>query len=388
MTFRIRSIVLLFQLLAAAAAAGAQTTAAPSTAAAPSLATNISRLADLDYRTRMNAARLIRRAPAAAAVPALKAAVLDSKDEFVRYRALVLLTGFEDRDTAGMARSLISDHNDRVREVAYRWLELHPDVGLAPTLLASLAKEQAEFVRPALVRALAAIGTDPAVRRALIAEAGRGLDFFRIGVIDAFGQARAAWAVPTLIEITAIDGPLRDDAVLALGRIGDPKALPIITALPATPPELGLSVQAARCMLGDDCTARLAALSEGVKSRVARPEAVLAGVTGLGAIAATSDAGLAVLADLLGSANVHDQAEIGLGGAALRNPAHFLKWIAGVPEAQRAALIEGLRDAFERYEEDFAEEQFFAATRAAYWAAADGSASRMLMASLIDKLDF
>src|SRR5689334_18024731 len=107
MTPRLRPVVVLFQLLAAVGAAGAQAAAPPSTAAAPSLATNISHLADLDYRTRMNAARLIRRAPAPAAVAALKAAVLDSKDEFVRYRALVLLTGFDDRDTAGMMRSLI-----------------------------------------------------------------------------------------------------------------------------------------------------------------------------------------------------------------------------------------------------------------------------------------
>jgi hypothetical protein len=272
--------------------------------------------------------------------------------------------------------------------VAYRWLEQHPDAGLAPTLLAALSTEQAEFVRPALVRALAALGADPAVRRALIAEAGRGLDFFRIGVIDAFGQARASWALATLTELIAIDGPLRDDAVLALGRIGNPQALPAITALPATPPELGLAVQAARCMLGDDCAARLASLSESVRSRVARPDTVLAGVTALAAIAATSDEGLATLADLLGNANIHDQVVIGFGGAALRNPEHLLKWLGGVPEAQRAGLVDALRDAFERFEEDYAEEQFFAASRAAYWSAPDGSASRILMATLIDKLDF
>lgn len=383
---RLLSALLLVPLLAGGGIAEAQTPTA--TAAAPDLATNISRLADLDYRTRMNAARLIRRAPAPGAVTALRAAVLGSKDEFVRYRALVLLTGFGDRETPGLMRSLVSDHNDRVREVAFRWLEQHPDAGLAPTLLAALGTEQAEFVRPALVRALAALSADAAVRRALLAEAGRGLDFFRSAVIEALGQARASWAVPTLTELTAIDGPLRDDAVLALGRIGDPQALPTVTALPATPVEVGMSGQAARCLLGDDCPARITTLTEAVNSRVARPEAVRAGVAALSAVAATSDAGLAALAGLLANMNIRDEVMIGLGGAALRNPEHMLKWIDALPEAQRGVLVEALRDAFERFEEDYAEEQFFAATRAAYWSAADGSASRTLMATLIDKLEF
>src|SRR5690349_7296538 len=136
------------------------------------LKTSVSRIAALDYATRMNAARLVRRAPAAEAVPVLLAAVLDSPDQFVRYRALVLLTAFNDRGTSGLMTTLLSDKNDRVREVAYRWIERHPDPALVPTLLAALQTEQAEFVRPALVRALAAHGRDPLVQRAMVAEAG------------------------------------------------------------------------------------------------------------------------------------------------------------------------------------------------------------------------
>ncbi len=88
------------------------------------------------------------------------------------------------------------------------------------TLLAALQTEQAEFVRPALVSALAALGNDPQVQRALVAEAGRGLDFFRIGVIEALGERRAAYAVDTIVAAAKLDGPIQDDAVLALGRIG------------------------------------------------------------------------------------------------------------------------------------------------------------------------
>ena len=125
-------------------------------------------------------------------------------------------------------------------------------------------------------------------------------------------------------------------------------------------------------MLGDDCPARLTTLTESVNSRVARPDAVRAGVAAISAIAATSDEGCAALAGLLGNAMIRDQVVIGFGGAALRNPDHVLKWLASLPEAQRSVLVDALREAFERFEEDYAEEQFFASARATYWSALRG----------------
>ena len=120
MATRLLRALLLLPAILAGGVADAQTPATPAEPAATTdLATNISRLTDLDYRTRMHAARLIRRAPSPDAVAALKVAVLGSNDKFVRYRALVLLTGFGDRDTPGMMRALIIDTSDRVREVAY-----------------------------------------------------------------------------------------------------------------------------------------------------------------------------------------------------------------------------------------------------------------------------
>ena len=52
-----------------------------------------------------------------------------------------------------------------------------PIAAMVPELLAALEKEQAEFVRPALVRALAAHGDDPRVQQVLVREVGarRGL---------------------------------------------------------------------------------------------------------------------------------------------------------------------------------------------------------------------
>src|SRR5688572_12706750 len=122
----------------------------------------------------MNAARALRRVPAAEAVPALTEAIRNHPDQFVRYRALVILTSFNDRGTGELIRSLLGDKNDRLREAGYKWLERHPDPAMRFPLLSALQTEQAEFVRPALVAALAALGDDPDVRRALIGEVTRG----------------------------------------------------------------------------------------------------------------------------------------------------------------------------------------------------------------------
>src|SRR5688572_8910953 len=98
---------------------------------APDLETNIGNLASLDFATRMNAARRVRRAPADEAVASLTAAVRSHSDQFVRYRALVLLTAFNDRATAALMTEMLADRNDRIREVAYKWLEQHPAPKLA-----------------------------------------------------------------------------------------------------------------------------------------------------------------------------------------------------------------------------------------------------------------
>ncbi len=158
------------------------------------LKTLIGNLASLDYVTRTHAARLVRRAEASAAVPVLTEAVRRHPDEFVRHRAFVLLTGFNDRGTPALAGELLRDRNDRLREAAYKWLEEHPEPRLTETLLAALQTEQAEFVRPALIGALAALDENAQVQRALVAEATRGLDLFREAVIDSLGRQRAAYA--------------------------------------------------------------------------------------------------------------------------------------------------------------------------------------------------
>ena len=205
----------------------------------PQLKAAIDKLGDLDYATRTAASRTVRRTAAAQAVPALMQAVSEHADGYVRYRALVLLTGFNDPRTKDAMRESLASPNDRLRAVAYSFFEHNPDRAMIPAFLAALDKEQAEFVRPALVRALALAargGDDARARRRSCARSGRGEDFFRSAVIEALGDYKAQYAFDALTAVAKLDGPLQDDAALALGKIGDKRALETLAALQRTAP--------------------------------------------------------------------------------------------------------------------------------------------------------
>ena len=354
------------------------------------LDTRIASLSSLDYQTRMNAARLIRREPPEVAVPALQAAVADHPDEFVRYRAFVVLSSFTHRDTPALVRRLLEDRNDRLREVAYKWLEARPDAAIASTLLAALQTEQNEFVRPALVGALAALGNNPQVQRALLLEANRGVDFFRSAVIDALGRHRATYALETIAAVAKLEGPLQDDAVLALGRIGGERAGVALGAIGKASPDLTLMIGAAQCLAGQSCDAPLEALVDATAAPDATVGRVRTAVSALAAAAADGkDAATEALVGLAARGGaIRDEAAVGFGVAAVRNPDHTIAWLDAAPAEVRDTAIALLKDGFAELEEDFGEEQFFAAARAAYWAAAEDSPSRTLAATLIQQLEF
>jgi HEAT repeat protein len=377
--------LLLTIVLAAAIPAAAQAPARPA-----DLKTQISQLASLDYAVRMNAARLVRRAPAAAAVPALVEAVNNHADQFVRYRALVVLTSFNDRGTGDLMRTLLTDRNDRLREVAYKWLEQHPDPAMRFPLLSALQTEQAEFVRPALVAALAALGEDPEVQRVLTAEVSRGLDFFRSAAIDALGRHRAAYAVDAIAAVAADEGPLQHDAVLALGRIGGARARAALPAPAGAAADVRLTIVGAQCLLGDNCQATLKTLADAAAVGTASPSVVRAAVNAMSAIAVSGqDAAVSALVALSRRGpGVRDQAGLALSAAALRRPDRFIAWLSAAPEGDRTSAISMLKDGFEALEEDYAEEQFFAAARASYWSAAENSSGRALASTLIQQLEF
>src|SRR6266536_2454105 len=192
-----RLYVLCFLCLLGARPSLAQEPSTPQSVTAAQLQAAIDKLGNLDYATRTAASRTVRRTPVAQAVPTLMRAVSDHADGYVRYRALVLLTGFNDPRAKDSMREAINSPNDRLRAVAYSFFEHNPD--------------------PAMLR-----------------EVGRGEDFFRSAVIESLGDYKAQYAVDALIALSKLDGPLQDDAALALGKIGDKRALETLAGLQRT----------------------------------------------------------------------------------------------------------------------------------------------------------
>jgi hypothetical protein len=287
-------------------------------------------------------------------------------------------------------RELIRDRNDRVREVAYKWLERNPDPQLTATLLASLQTEESEFVRPALVAALAALGSDASVQRTLIGEIPRGLDFFRSAVIDALGRHRAVYAVDGIVATGRLEGPLQDDALLALGRIGGTRATTALNEFKSGTAEATQMMRGVRCLLGEMCAEHIAALVAAASSDEGRPSTVRGAVDALEAVAQDrNEAGFTALVALAARQSaLRERIAVAVASVALRQPDWVVERIAAADESTRESLISMLKDGFDSLEEDFNEEQFFAAVRAGYWRAAEGASARALAATLIQRLEF
>jgi HEAT repeat protein len=353
----------------------------------------IDKLADIDYATRMAAGRTLRRAPSGQVAPALLQAVSEHADGFVRFKALTLLTGFNDPRTVDAMEAAMVSPNDRLREVAYAYFEQNPRPALAPRMIAALDKEEGEFVRPALVRALAALPRDPKVADLLIRDAARGLDFFRSTVIEAIGDYQIAAAIPRLNDIAKIDGPLQDDAATALGKIGDKSALTTLAAMQqSAPKETQPAIAAAICLLGTNCSAHIGYLEKTLTFADTYPgyqELLRGAAAGLGHIARQgNEDALRILFDvgIPSQDPVRAPVTLAIGLVALRNTPLLLKTLQARPDQEGAIGL--VAEAFDMLEEDLEEERFFVYVRQAYWAAADGSPTRKLCEQLINKLDF
>jgi HEAT repeat protein len=355
--------------------------------------TAIDTLGSLEFPVRIGAARTVRRAPAATAVPALRRAVSSHSDEYVRFRALVILSGFNDPRTREVVLKSIGDRNDRLRAVAYSWLEHNPDPSMVARLLQALDRETSEFVRPALTRALAAYGTDPKVRNVMSGLVMRGQDIFRSAVIEALGDYKGAYALTPIVEVAKLDGPLQDDAVLAIGKIGDKRGLETLAALQRTAPRtLQPSIAAANCLLGSNCASHQVFLAETLKFASSH-----SGVQPLLRAAARGLAALAVAGNKDAAQELIDRGvpardparaaiALALGLVALRNTSLLLSVLEG--QTDPAGTVDLLREAFDMLEEDFEEERFFALVRRTYWQAPKDSATRRVAESLIKRLEF
>ena len=391
-------IVCILALALAAALRAQQEPTQPQAVSAAELRSAIDSLGKLDYETRTKASRTVRRSVAAQAVPALMQAVSDHADGYVRYRALVLLTGFNDPRARDVMRDALTSPNDRLRSVGYSFLEHNPDRALVPNLLAAMDKESGEFVRPSLVRALAAQASIPGdegarVRAVLVREAGRGQDFFRTAVIEALGDFKARYAYDTLAAIAALDGPLRNDTAIALGKIGDPRALNVLATLQRSAPEASQPyVAAAICLLGVNCethekflvdTLNFASTTTGYQPSL---RAAAAGLAAIAIAGRTQAAGALFTVGIPSKDPTRAPVSLALATIALRRTPLMMTILQAHPN--RNAAIELLAEGFDILEEDYEKERFFASVRRAYWDSPENSAVRALTLTLIGKLDF
>ena len=353
----------------------------------------LARLVASDLGARTQAARDIRRAPRDTVLPALQRAVRSHPDEYVRYRALVLLSGFGDPATGPLMREVMADRNDRLRTVSYQWFEHHPDRAVVPALLAALDREHTEFVRPALTRALAAHVNDSRARAALLPLVLRGEDLFRGAVIAALGDYKHPEAVTPITLVAELDGPLQDDALTALGELGNPESrTSLITLQASAPRELLPTISASLCLIGIDCDAQTAFVRQSLTFALADNDhqALLRGA--VHAMTTLALHGRPATLEALWDAGVlaRDPARaaigLGIGRIALRNPTLLLASI----EKRRdvPACLDLVLEAFDMLSEDFEEEQFYVEVRQALWAAPEGSARRQIAMRLIEKLEF
>jgi HEAT repeat protein len=393
------SVLCALWVLCFARGARAQEPAAPQSVSPAQLQAAIAKLGDLDYATRTNASRTVRRTASTQAVPALMQAVSEQADGYVRYRALVLLTGFNDPRTKDAMRESLASPNDRLRTVAYSFFEHNPDRAMLAQFVAALEKEQAEFVRPALVRALAAVlaatqGDEVSrARQALVREVSRGEDFFRSAVIEALGDYKAQYAVDALVAVAKLEGPLQDDAALALGKIGDKRALETLAAIQRTATRTNQpSIAAAICLLGVNCESHQSYLVDSLKFSDRNPgyqELLRAAAAGLGALAVAGHVEAAQALIEIGVPSkdpTRAPVSLALATVALRNTSLTMAMLEKHPNRDDAIVL--LAEGFDMLEEDLDKERFFAVARRTYWESPDDAARRTLVQTLIGRLDF
>ena len=362
----------------------------------------ISSLGNFDFLVRADASRVLRRMEAASAVPALVRAAQLHEDSYVQFRAAVLLAGFGGEPAREFFEAALDSPNDRVRTAAYDYFEHAPDVDLAPKLLTALDFETSEFVRPALVRSLAAHDDDASVRERLLKDIDRGEGYFRGAVIEALGDYRALYALDRLLEIGSEEGPLRDDALLALGKIGDKRALQVVVkaqreaVVDAGNPRMLPVVSAAACLLDTDYENQIQYVVEALRYGLSADSDDLSLLRSASTAAAAvsmagrqgSDTALRALIDVGVEATDPVRAPIALavGTVALRAPVAMISALANRSDLRSSLLL--VRDAFDMLDEDMAEERFYVLMRANLWDETENPVTRSVAEAAMEILEF
>ena len=149
---------------------------------------------------------------------------------------------------------------------------------------------------------------------------------------------------------------------------------------------------AAICLLGVNCSSHIGYLQKILGFADDNPgyqDLVRAAAAGLGAAAIKGNAeALTILfAEGIPSRDpIRAPLALAVAKVALRNTPLLFEVLQRT--RIRVAPLTLLGEGFDMLEEDLEEEQFFAAVRRGYWAAADGSPTRRLSEQLITKLEF
>ena len=359
----------------------------------------IDQLAEFDYAVRVEASRALRRADPDVVRPVLLHAVEHHQDSYVQFRALVLIYGLDLPNVDKVFSGALNSSNDRVRASAYEYFETFPSPDVGSQLLAALDTETSEFVRPYLVRALAANDDDSSVRERLVQDIHRGQSYFRGAVIEALGDHRALYAVDSLIPLIAEDGPFRDDALLALGKIGDRRVIQPLRQLQRdSDAKIQPIVSAAACLLDVGCDGQLSyivdTLRYGIEPSNENNQELIRNASIALSVLATDGQQRALDAlfelGVNASESVRAPIALALGKVALRNPQIVQNTL--VDAASEATMPEAelllLRDAFDMLDEDFAEERFYVLMRQGYWEGFGSAKARAVAAAVIRVLEF
>jgi hypothetical protein len=231
------------------------------------------------------------------------------------------------------------------------------------------------------------------VQKTLLAEVTKGQDFFRSAVIEALGDYRASYAVAPLLAIAKQDGPLQVDAIIALGKLKDQRAMDTLASLQRTTSrETQPTIAAAVCLLGVNCDAHVPFLIETLIFADRNPgfqELLRNTVAGLVALSNNGDVRALTALIEVGIDSVDPPRAplaLGAGTVAIRNTPMMLTFLESFPDAAGAIAL--VAEGFDMLEEDYEEERFFATVRHGYWKAGDSSPARKIGQALIDKLEF
>ncbi len=174
------------------------------------------------------------------------------------------------------------------------------------------------------------------------------------------------------MAIARLSGPLQADAVIALGKLKDQRAMETLAELQRSAPrEVQPTIAAAVCLIGINCdahvpylieTLRFADKSLGYQELLRNTVAALVALANSGnvqALTALFEVGIPAVDP------PRAPMALGVGTVAIRNTPLMLSFLENDKNAEAAISL--VAEGFDMLEEDYEEESFFAAVRRGYW---------------------